>query len=53
MRSILREYPRFSFRQPVLLKKRWMTDRYLFKTILSGFAKTRDARMGAKQKRAY
>ncbi|MBV2168884.1 MAG: hypothetical protein KUL82_09265 [Bdellovibrio sp.] len=51
MRSILREYPKFLNESPLPFEKRWMTENSFFKTILSSFAKSRDARMGEKQRR--
>lgn len=51
VRSILKEYPRFLLESSLPFEKRWMTENTFFKTILSSFAKTRDARMGEKQRR--
>lgn len=51
MRSITREYPRFLLESPLPFEKRWMTENTFFKSVLSGFAKARDARMGEKQRR--
>lgn len=51
MRSILRDYPKFLLESPLPFEKRWMTETSFFKTILSSFAKARDARMGEKQRR--
>ncbi len=51
MRSITREYPRFLLESPLPFEKRWMTENTFYKSILSGFAKARDARMGEKQRR--
>ena len=51
MRSIMKEYPKFLVDSPLPFEKRWMTENVFFKTILSGFAKARDARMGEKQRR--
>ncbi|UXR64154.1 hypothetical protein EZJ49_13895 [Bdellovibrio bacteriovorus] len=51
MRTIMKEYPRFLMESPLPFEKRWMTENSFFKTVLSGFAKSRDARMGEKQRR--
>jgi len=51
MRSILRELPHVLAQSPLPFEKRWMLNTDFFKTILSSFAKTRDARMGEKQRR--
>ncbi len=51
MRTIMRDYPKFLQDSPLPFEKRWMTENNFFKTVLSGFAKNRDARMGEKQRR--
>lgn len=51
LRSILRELPRFITESSLPFEKRRMSESSFFKTILSGYAKTRDARMGEKQRR--
>ncbi|MFM6927427.1 MAG: protein adenylyltransferase SelO family protein [Bdellovibrio sp.] len=51
MRSILRELPYVLAQSPLPFEKRWMSNTDFFKTILSSFAKTRDARIGEKQRR--
>lgn len=51
IRAILRDYPQFLLTCPLPFEKRSMTENLFFKTILSGFAKARDARMGEKQRR--
>nr|BFD68601.1 hypothetical protein HAGR004_36230 [Bdellovibrio sp. HAGR004] len=51
MRTLMKVYPRFLMESPLPFEKRWMTENTFFKTVLSGFAKSRDARMGEKQRR--
>lgn len=51
MRTLMKDYPRFLMESPLPFEKRWMTENTFFKTVLSGFAKSRDARMGEKQRR--
>ncbi|WP_347357312.1 hypothetical protein [Bdellovibrio sp.] len=51
MRTIMKSYPRFLMESPLPFEKRWMTENSFFKAVLSGFAKSRDARMGEKQRR--
>ncbi|MFS4458623.1 hypothetical protein [Bdellovibrio sp. HCB2-146] len=51
MRSFLHDYPAFLLESAVPFEKRWMTEGQFFKTILSSFAKSRDTRMGEKQRR--
>jgi uncharacterized protein YdiU (UPF0061 family) len=50
MRNILKEFPRFLNEGNVAFEDRKMNELNFFKTILSGFAKSRDARMGEKQR---
>lgn len=50
MRHLLKAYPKFLSESPLPFEKRWMLEKDFFKTILSGFAKSRDARMGEKQR---
>lgn len=51
MRTLLREYPRFLSESPLPFGKRRMTENAFFKSILSSFAKSRDARMTEKYRR--
>lgn len=51
VRSILREYPKFLLDSPLPFEKRRMLNDVFFKTILSGFAKSRDTRLGEKHRR--
>ncbi|MBO9668578.1 MAG: YdiU family protein, partial [Bdellovibrio sp.] len=51
MRSILREFPHTLHASPLPFEKRFMLENDFFKTILSGFAKTRDARLSEKHRR--
>lgn len=51
MRNILKELPRFLAEGSESFENKKMNETTFFKTILSGFAKTRDARMGEKQRR--
>ncbi|QDK39211.1 hypothetical protein DOE51_17245 [Bdellovibrio sp. NC01] len=50
MRHIFKEFPKFLMESPLPFEKRWMLEKDFFKTILSSFAKSRDARMGEKQR---
>ncbi len=50
MRHLFRAYPQFLAESPLPFEKRWMLEKDFFKTILSSFAKSRDARMGEKQR---
>lgn len=51
MRTFLREYPRFLCESPLPFQKRFMTENIFFKTILSSFSKSRNARMSEKYRR--
>lgn len=51
MRTILREYPRYLLGAKTPTEKREMPEEAFFKAILSGFAKSRDAKMSEKQRR--
>lgn len=51
MRQLLRAYPQFLADSSAPFETRWMPEKDFYKTILSGFAKSRDARMGEKQRR--
>lgn len=51
MRNIMKDLPRFLATGTANFEDRKMEEGVFFKTILSGFAKTRDARMGEKQRR--
>ncbi|MEN0059209.1 MAG: hypothetical protein AAGB31_10280, partial [Bdellovibrio sp.] len=51
MRTILREYPRFLAESSLTWDRRAMTEAVFFKSILSSFAKTRDAKMSEQQRR--
>ncbi len=46
MRNILRDLPRYLSESNKDLDSTWMPDEVFFKTILSGFAKVRDAKIG-------
>ena len=50
MRHLLKAYPQFLVDSPLPFEKRWMLEKDFFKTVLSSFAKSRDARMGEKQR---
>jgi hypothetical protein len=51
MRAFLKEYSDFLLNSPLPFEKRWQSENTTFKTILSSFAKSRDTRMGEKQRR--
>lgn len=51
MRFIMKDYPKFLLDNEQAFDKRFMREDLFSKKILSGFAKTRDARMGEKQRR--
>jgi uncharacterized protein YdiU (UPF0061 family) len=51
MRAFLKEYSDFLINSPLPFEKRWLNENTIFKTILSKFAKSRDTRMGEKQRR--
>lgn len=51
IRAILREYPRYLLENRLPFEKRTMPEATFFKTILSTYAKSRDTRMGEKQRR--
>lgn len=51
MRAFLKEYADFLINSPLPFEKRWLNENTLFKTIVSKFAKSRDTRMGEKQRR--
>lgn len=51
MRAFLKDYSDFLLKSPLPFEKRWQNENVLFKTILSSFAKSRDTRMGEKQRR--
>lgn len=51
MRAFLKEYSEFLLNSPLPFDKRWQSENAVFKTILSSFAKSRDTRMGEKQRR--
>lgn len=51
MRAFLKEYSDFLINSPLPFEKRWLNENTVFKTILSSFAKSRDTRMGEKQRR--
>lgn len=50
MRHLFKAYPQFLADSPLPFEKRWMLEKDFFKTVLSSFAKSRDARMGEKQR---
>ena len=50
MRHLFKIFPQFLLESPLPFEKRWMIEKDFFKTILSSFAKSRDARMGEKQR---
>ncbi len=50
MRSIMRELPRYLGLNAQIFSDRIMPEHQFYKTILSSFARTRDARMGEKQR---
>ncbi len=51
IREILNKYTQYLLDSPLPFEKRFMAENQFFKTILSGYAKSRDARMGEKQRR--
>jgi len=51
LRSIFKTYPNFLLQNKQPFNEKMMVENDFFKIVLSGFAKTRDARMGEKQRR--